>query len=478
MIKNHHCVLAGLVLVLSLAGGCKPAGPKPTANYFKTDFQDESQFIVENIVTDLAEQIYHAKFHRLPAARQFRVAVAEPADSPLATPTYDVQVDLDKQVHGLKTKLAVTGPIWSPEVYEGVVQMLAQTVGLEAGAEAAADNPALLAKLTDGTGTTLEMENQRLSAALEEDFINPALHEQAALLLGAFALREHSGDFYEIRSPLCRITAHLAMARFLGGGHLSATNGCLAGTLLQTLMNNQAAAVETLSPLKTEDAAVTSWVRALQARNTSDYRPLDKVDGLSGLECAGWFYALDNAGNTDLAWGKLSAVQKRNVDFVRIANETQFSVGVGHDLLALSLPLEFQEIAAVHELARQEKINKDNLVSALNQMPDRCFSAGPAGRPGVRVIGWGLWAGVFQRQLCHALQHNFDFLDRKWGVPEDAAAFSAKWDGLLGGLRLYPFVRRFNCTNAASYHQAVDDGFKVTVATPQLTPARCWNYLC
>ena len=218
MIKKNYCVLAGLVLVLSLTGGCRPGGAKSGANYFATDFQDESQFIVENIVTDLAEQIYYAKLHRVPASRQFRVAVAEPADSPLATPTYDVQVDLDKQVHGLKTKLAVTGPIWSPEVYEGVVQMLAQTVGLEAGAEAAADNPALLAKLTDGTGTTLEKENQRLSAALEEDFINPALHEQAALLLGAFALREHSGDFYEIRSPLCRMTAHLAMARLLGGG--------------------------------------------------------------------------------------------------------------------------------------------------------------------------------------------------------------------------------------------------------------------
>ena len=29
-----------------------------------------------------------------------------------------------------------------------------------------------------------------------------------------------------------------------------------------------------------------------------------------------------------------------------------------------------------------------------------------------------------------------------------------------------------------AYHQSVDDGFKVTVATPQLAPAMCWNYLC
>jgi tetratricopeptide (TPR) repeat protein len=49
---------------------------------------------------------------------------------------------------------------------------------------------------------------------------------------------------------------------------------------------------------------------------------------------------------------------------------------------------------------------------------------------------------------------------------------------MLDGLRLYPFVRRFNCTDVASYHKSVDDGFKVTVATPQLVSARCWNYLC
>jgi tetratricopeptide (TPR) repeat protein len=39
-------------------------------------------------------------------------------------------------------------------------------------------------------------------------------------------------------------------------------------------------------------------------------------------------------------------------------------------------------------------------------------------------------------------------------------------------------VRRFNCIDTASYHAAVDDGLRVTVETPQLSPAECWNYLC
>jgi tetratricopeptide (TPR) repeat protein len=43
---------------------------------------------------------------------------------------------------------------------------------------------------------------------------------------------------------------------------------------------------------------------------------------------------------------------------------------------------------------------------------------------------------------------------------------------------LYPFVRRFDAVTVDEYHRAVDDGFKVTVATPQLVPPECWNYLC
>jgi hypothetical protein len=120
-------------------------------------------------------------------------------------------------------------------------------------------------------------------------------------------------------------------------------------------MNNQGAALEKLGDIKTNDDALVSWVRGLQAWNTSDYRPLDKLDGLSEIECINWFYALDKSANTDIAWSKLNDVQKRNPDFVRIANEGGFSVGAGHELLAVSLPLEFEEISSVYQLSKQKK---------------------------------------------------------------------------------------------------------------------------
>jgi hypothetical protein len=128
-----------------------------------------------------------------------------------------LQINLDEKHAGLKLDVNVNGPIWSPGVYHDLAAALARTVGLNAGATNRTGDTTLLSKLLDGTPETIERENQTLSEALEKDFTNQELLEQAALLLGAFLLREHSGKFFEIRSPLSRITAHLTMARFLSG---------------------------------------------------------------------------------------------------------------------------------------------------------------------------------------------------------------------------------------------------------------------
>jgi len=68
-------------------------------------------------------------------------------------------------------------------------------------------------------------------------------------------------------------------------------------------------------------------------------------------------------------------------------------------------------------------------------------------------------------------------MNLKWSVHDDARQFAAQYDQMFGGLRLYPFVRRIDCTDVAAYHQSVDDGIKVTVAAPELVPAFCWNSL-
>ena len=470
-----------VLTAITLTMGCKPKAPtqtKSSSGYFQTPFQSESQFIVEAIVSDLAEQMYYAATHRLPEKKYFSVTATEKPGSPPNAPVYELQINLDQKDAGLKLDLNVNGSIWSPGVYRDLAAALARPAGLSAGATKIRGDTALLSKLLSGTPDTIEQENQTLSDALEKDFTNPELHEQAALLLGAFLLREHSGHFFEIRSPLSRMTAHLAMARFLSGADSYGVNGRLAEAMLLTLVNDEAPALEQLKSVDTNDTAVAGMVRALHTRNTGDFRPLTEVTGRSRVESVAWFAAMADYASTPSAWLKLDDEQKQTIDFVRVANEEGYSVEMGHELLRASIPLELQEIRSVYELSHHKKLSRTGLTTALNEVPERCFSSGPGREIRVRIIGWGQWAMFFQRHLCHAVQQNFYFMNRKWGVPDDAKEFAAQCEREFGGLRLYPFVRRFNCTDIKAYHKSVDDGFKVTVATPHLVPAECWNYLC
>jgi hypothetical protein len=233
-----------------------------------------------------------------------------------------------------------------------------------------------------------------------------------------------------------------------------------------------------LRPLDTNATAVAAMVRALQVRNTGDYRALAESFGHSRVEDVAWFAAMASYISAPVAWQQLDDEQKQTIDFVRAANDEDYSVEMGHELLRTSIPLELQEVQSVYEVYHGEKFKESALVKVLNALPERCFVTGPGGAVRVRVIGWGQWAEFLQRHFCHAVQQNFYFMNSKWGVPDEARQYAARCEREFGGLRLYPFVRRFNCADEASYHRAVDDGFKVTVATPQLVPAECWNWLC
>ena len=479
MSRSRHLLLVFSLLAAGLATGCKPksAGPVSPSNYFATSFQSESQFIVEAIVSDLAEQMSYAASQRLPDKKRFLVTATEKPGSPLDAPVYEVSVRLAPNQRDLKTEVSINGPIWSPAVYEALAGELARAVGLSGNNPGKPDDTALLSKLTDSTAETIEEQNQALSAALEKDFRNPNLHEAAAMLLGAFVFRETSGNFCEIRSPLSRMTAHLAMAQFLRGTGPRSTNGRMAEAVLLTLIGDEVLALEGLKAIATNDAGVAAMVRTLRTVNTGDYRPLVQVTNRSPIESAAWFCAAAFYTGTDSAWEQLSREQKQSIDFVRAANALGYSVEIGHELLAASIPLELQEISAVYKLSHHQELERGDVAKILNDLPERCF-AETGGSVRVRVIGWGQWAMFFQRHLCHAVQQNFHFMNHLWGVPDEARKFAAECDHEFGGLRLYPFVRRFNCTDIESYHKSVDDGFKVTLATPHLVPASCWNQLC
>ena len=425
-------------------------------------------------MSDLAEQMFYAKLHKLPDQKRFLVTAKEKPGSPVDAPVFEVQIRLSS-TQALKSEVDVNGPIWSPEVYHGVAEDLANTLGLGAGAMDSQQDTALLSKLADATAETIEDQNNGLSLSLENNFTDPALHEQAALLLGAFTMREHSGYFYDTRFPLSRITAHLAMAHFLGGSHAYGINGQVANAILLTYIGDESLALKQLAAINTNDVAAAPFVRALQARNTGDYRPLDATNGLKRIESIEWFCVMSDFVGAPVVWPKLSDDQKQTIDFVRIAYQANYSVEMGHQLQSLALPLEMQEISTVFESSQHKELTAENLVKVLNELPDRCF-AKSGNAVHVRVIGWGQWAAFLQRQLCHAVQQDFTLLQYKWGVPDDAKQFASDSDAAYGGLRLYPFVQRMNSTDVESYHKSTDDCLKLTTVAPQLVPSGCWYW--
>src|ERR1051326_6801730 len=173
MQNRPTCRAFGLLLILGVAVGCRESAdesqthststtgePQSTetstkanpqsAGYFQTPFQDESQFIVETIVSDLVEQIYYARHHQLPDAKHFSVRAVERPDSQFGAPTYDLEMTHSADRPSLKIRLVINGPIWSPDVYADTVAALAQEVGLTPTKQNERDTARLLAALVDG----------------------------------------------------------------------------------------------------------------------------------------------------------------------------------------------------------------------------------------------------------------------------------------------------------------------------------------
>jgi len=464
-----------------LFSGCKePAIRSATSTSgapYEPQFQNESQFVVHAIVSDLAQEIYFAKYHRLPNQKHFSTEVTESGGS-VDEPIYHVRIRFGSKVSDQNLELKIGGPIWSPEVYQPVTVQLARAMKFSAPTSSHADDTLLLSSLLDSTAETIERDNEELSKALDRSFADAQLHEKAALLLGAFVLRERSGKFFDARSPLSRLTSHLAVAKFLRGPNSFGINGRMAEVMMLTLVNDQAAAVEQLSTINTNNPVVAALVRGLQARNTGDYRPLTAMTNCSPFESIEWFYAYADRVDLSLAWPKLTEEQRQTIDFVRAANESVLTVEAGHELSMEAIPLELEEVESVYRMTHPGAAIPSSLPQVLNVFPKgSCFDVDSKNKARVRVIDWGQWAMFFQRQLCHTEQRGFDFLNTMLGDPDGAKEFAVHCDHAFDGLMLQPFVHRLNATEADGYHKAVDDGLKVIAATPQFVPAGCWNSL-
>jgi hypothetical protein len=448
-------------------------GPGPLSGNFRTHWQDESQYIVENISADLAEMFIFAKTGKPVSAGRLSVDAEEDGQG-----GYVLKVE-EGSGPMLRAGLTIRRNLFAPDTYSPLLAALAAQYGAlkpASGVEIAG----LLESLTTPKAETIEAANLNVSSELTKGFSAATAHEQAALVLAAFTLREHSGKFYQILVELCRMSAHLAFADALRAGAEPTMDGKIAEAAMLALLNNSADSQALLLGLPEAEPGVAEWRRALGMRNTHDARSFESPGPPSLLEEFERFHAVLEKRGESPAWAdvlKLPDDQRRLPDWGRIADSAYFSVGMGHELLKVTLQSELAETGSTYELVWGRKATSETLIADLNAQPTHCVTMDSGGAAHVNVIGWGLWAAFLQRHLCNAIVSDFDFLQRLWGVPDQASAFRTEMDKAFWGLELYPFVRRLDATSEQYYRSAQDAEMALVRSTPHVVPAEAWNYV-
>lgn len=485
-----RCTAVFLLALACLLEGCSRSEPPPPSaaatprpvrlprpKHFQTHWQDESQYIVESVVTDLVEMSVVASEGTAASLKGISADAYEL--SPSKPTAYEVVVNLGEARGTMTSVVSFEHPIWAPESYRALALALTQRLKVSPHPASTAEKPALLEMLLTPKAETLASADVQLSKDLAGQFTSAVKHEEAALLLASFSLRQAEGPFYEGRSELCRATAHLAFAETLQGGQAPSVTGSVAKAAHMVAYNAQAAALEQLNHIP-DSEQTTPWKRALRMRATNDYRIYGETDHPTLLETREWFRARAQSVDVDRAWTslRLTEEEKQLADWAHFARSHETSIRLGHTLLRTALASDLREFSAVVAIERGRGLGQPEMVDLLNQEPVRCVSANGEGISNVQVLGLGRWAAFAQRNICSTIATDFHFMNSRWGVPEKALRYRDEMDKLFWGLRLYPFVRRQNSTAMDYYHKAQDEEMALVRRSPHLVPSEVWNDIC
>jgi hypothetical protein len=410
------------------------AGTTAGANHTET----ELVWLAREIVSDIAEIVHYAKTGSLLQPERLTVTAASgPADG---GPRFDIALAAEPGGRPLGLTISIDDHFWSPASYEPLARALLDLYELKAGSGTLA-GPALLPRLADIRASTLVVEDRAISRQLAAAPLDAPAHERAALLIGVFALRESAGRFSDTRPALCRISAHLSLARALRAGAERSLDAEYADILLVTLSGRQRDALDRLEARKPNAvAAEAPWIRALTMRNTHDYRLLPAAGRASLLERLEQFRARSRSLAGARALEAMERTQPERVpDWARIAFASAPSVETGNVLSGTAVAMELEELQATWRAVEGKALRPGEWMNALDGRPARCITRrGERAVPG--VIHWGTWAAYFQRHLAHVLTEVEAFYGYMLGDREGAKAFREHAGRTFGAFDLYPFV--------------------------------------
>jgi tetratricopeptide (TPR) repeat protein len=431
----------------------------------------EQEWIVANVLGAIFNMTAYARGERLASTRTIHVRDLGVAGQP-DPPRFEVSEPSE-----LAGAIEVIDHIWSPLTYSLVASRL--LVGAPPSTCGQSDSDtAMLTALLDPRPDALIRQNDRLSSILQSDMRCGRAHVEAALLLGTLALREASGIFYDTRSIISRMTAHLAIALASGGADDVMKN--LADAVLFTVVGRQRTAVDLLRRVegRRRSDAVRAWVRALRLRNTSDWRLLTKPAGASVLERLELLRATNTAlGGTESVALLESIRWPESPDASRIILQLNPTVRGGNLFAEVGLERELQEAAEVRRFFDPATVGSaEDVVRELNTEP----AAGPVnpGRePSVSVIDWGTWAAQSQRHLMMNIVANERHLELGLGLKEQAREFRADARQRFGDLGLYPLAARYLTSDQAEYAATMAAAIEICRKRPDIVTEAVWKRL-
>jgi hypothetical protein len=437
----------------------------------KGRYATEEQWIAGEIARDILEMAQYAGGSRSPS-KDDRFSVEPAGGSPgvaiAFTPAGRPEI---------RETVLWKRHIWAPEDYEALARSALQASGVTAVAGTPADPETVLRTLTTPQAAVIETESQRVSQRLAASMADAGAHEEAALVVGALALRESSGNFWDVRQLLSRMTAHLAMARALRGTADPGISGRYADVVLAASVNRAREAVGKLDALEAAaggSETQRAWVRALRMSITEDWRVLADPAQASLLERLQYYQALGGTLGGASASHYYGSVETEPVtDWGRIALSNSFGTEVG-EFVQEGVDPEISEAKQVWGSMNGRDLADADLVTALNRPAERCVTAA-----GPRVLGWGTWAASVQRHLGNRVLAINRFWQQIQSLPDRAQAtrdtFDARWSGLV----IYPFVQGLRWQHGAieleSFSGALNTAVATTAQRPEVVNAGVWD---
>jgi hypothetical protein len=359
--------------------------------------------------------------------------------------------------------LTLNDYLWSPVNYAPLVNAPAAPA-----MSTACNTPDLLKRLLTPTVRVLFEADELLSKRLQEEPQNPCLHEEAAVLLADFAMRERNHRFQDTRPALNRMTAHLAIAHVLRNGQPAGVEGRLADLMLRAVAWRHDGFPE---EIRGDTANATeperTWLRVISLYSVQDWRELSDPAQASLAERLAYSLALAQKTSPSRVLGFLDRNAPEHIaDWPRLAFARGASVEVCGRYGEVGISATLSEIAEAYRWARGHALEANQLSEALN--------GETLDNPGA-VLDWPLWAGFEQRGLMEVLGDEYYCLERIYGQEDEANRFRKGFASHFADLRLMPLLSTDCAPTHAAYEQAATSAIRLIKERPQLVSYGTWS---